>query len=143
MKKFLFFGALLGWALSFGVHLTTLNGMDVSKSFPVMVLHAGIFIILIPATIILRQNPELKQFEALPWRERMGAPLFYWKVIFRYCPVWLRIFSIGFFIYGFSSFFIRMTGNNAQFTLLFSGHWMAFYAIAMAMMYPFTKRNVL
>jgi hypothetical protein len=81
------------------------------------------------------------------------------RVIFQHTPQWLRILAAAGFIYAFISFGLTINQQNpgqnissitaAEHqhsrllgTRMFSSQLMAFYGIAAAILYPFSKKEV-
>lgn len=129
-----FFAALscTGLILSLWVHIGALTGQRVAP-FPFFIgLHLGIFVVWIPAVLAARRlagtlnRPDI------------------WKIVLRGCPDWLRYLVYGFFGYAIVNFLFFMTtapfkgsGADTPATVWrgFSGHWMAFYSAAFAILW--------
>lgn len=124
--------SMLGLALSLLVHLSALLGMASVFGEAAWFLHAGIFVVWIPAVFILqRLTREFEQKDL-------------WRAALRGCPRWMRWITYGFVGYAFVNFvlFIIMEpghGSSAETPAVvfrgFSGHWMAFYSGALAIFY--------
>jgi hypothetical protein len=128
--------AALGLALSVMVHVSTLLGISSLLGDISWVLHMGIFIVWFPAVLVAnRAGKDFRQKD-------------FWKAALRACPKWMKhlaAFFFGYAILNFVLFFISDTaggglksvGNNSPADMFrgFSGHWMAFYAVAMAILY--------
>ncbi|UVE68227.1 hypothetical protein L2Y90_29415 [Burkholderia pyrrocinia] len=142
--------ALIGFVISFVVHVTALMGVDLVALIPgIWVLHVGIFFVCIPFVFLSRK--ELGRERALS-RLRKGL------------PSWITVVGTMLFIYALANFFLFMLhtegGNPAvqdgRYVLLnhgklirelttsefaafkaselrgFSGHWLLFYFICAA-----------
>ena len=165
MKKFLFYFALMCWLLGIYVHVLAITGVDVAEKFPfVWLLHIVIFAVWIPVIFDLRNNEELKAYQQSGPVNRMN-PIGFAKIVFKETPTWLIIIAIGGFFYTFINFalfanslpgikdvqHIPPTFDNPAKTLTeqeyhhlnanhlrgFSGHWIAFYGIAVALLYKY------
>jgi hypothetical protein len=95
-------------------------------------LHVGIFVVWFPAVLVAQRlvgNVNRKDF---------------WKVALKNAPDWMRYMFYGFFGYALVNFMLFMTkapngGSGANPPAVvwrgFSGHWMAFYSAALAILY--------
>jgi hypothetical protein len=126
----------LGLILSVIVHVSSLLGMPSPFGEITWYLHIGIFIVWIPAVIVCQ-----KLVKDFPQKD-------YWKAALRACPTWMRNMAYFFFGYAILNFCIfiisdSLSGGAAKNhgdTLSrevrgFSGHWMIFYSMAMAILY--------
>ena len=123
--------AAVGLLLSLWVHINALLGHPPGMIF--MALHVGIFIVWFPAVIVSNK--------IAGGTKRQNS----WKIALRGAPSWMRYMVFGFFIYAGVNFFIFMTtipsghqhSQQPPGVVLrgFSGHWMAFYSAALAMLY--------
>ena len=131
--------AAIGLILSLIVHLSALVGIDLGLGQAVWALHIGVFVVWLP-TVSLVTIKTTGDFRRLD----------FWKAALRGCPDWMRKMTYGFFGYAVVNFiiFIFLTVNHpgshsneaAPVTLRgFSGHWMAFYSIALAALYSSTR----
>jgi hypothetical protein len=96
------------------------------------ILHMGIFVVWIPAVFVAKArvgNVNRKDF---------------WKVVLQGSPDWIRYMVYGFLGYAVLNFALFMlkapTGSTgmippAEVWRGFSGHWMAFYSAALAILY--------
>jgi len=131
------FLAALGFAASLAAHLAVALGLR--ETFPpaVMLLHAGIFVVFLPAVIVMRGlAKDYKQSEV-------------WTAALRGCPGWMRKAVYGLFAYAIVNFvfFIGKApgrgaplaggGTPAVIVRGFSGHWMIFYAVSFAVLYSY------
>jgi hypothetical protein len=99
-------------------------------------LHIGIFVVWLPAVLVTnRLAKDFKQKDL-------------WKAALRACPKWMKNLSYFFFGYAILNFIIffisdvaaggsKGTGGHTPSNIfrMFSGHWMAFYSMAMAILY--------
>src|SRR5258705_12794585 len=122
----------LGLIFSLLVHLDALLGMGSALGEAAWFLHAGVFLVWLPAVLVLQPlTREFKQKDL-------------WRAALRGCPTWMRWMTYGFFGYAFLNFafFIVMaprsnspSGTPTVVFRGFSGHWMAFYSAAVAIFY--------
>jgi hypothetical protein len=136
MKRLLdFFAALsaIGLALSVASHIAALEGRQSPLGDFTPALHVGIFIVWIPAVLV-----------ATRMRTGSASRKNYWKVVLRGCPAWMKYMTYGFFGYAalnfsyFMMFGFKQGGPGAMPPPMvrgFSGHWMAFYAAALGILY--------
>ena len=154
MKKLLFILTATCWTISLSIHIVSLTGFDVATWFPyVWALHIGVFVVFIPALLILRK------FQHTP------HPTY--RSYFSGLPRWLIILTVACCLYAVINFFLfafsfhgtatirdgqyvllrhgsiiktltelEYRWHNSQAVRLFSGHWMAFYSLAMIILYP-------
>lgn len=126
--------ASIGLVLSVTVHLCALLGINIPFAKEAWGLHGGIFIVWLPAVIVAqRLSKDFKQKDL-------------WKAALRGCPTWMQYityFFFGYAILNFALFMLGATASHAGKNELnelrgFSGHWMAFYSAAMAILYSAT-----
>jgi hypothetical protein len=120
----------IGLVVSLWVHLGAVMGRAPSSFF--WVLHVGIFVVWFPAVFVAQRlvgNVNRKDF---------------WKVVLKGVPDWMRYMVYGFLGYAVVNFLFFMTkapsgGSGASPPAVvwrgFSGHWMAFYSAALAILY--------
>ena len=120
----------IGLVVSLWVHLGAVMGRSVSSFF--WILHVGIFVVWFPAVLVAQRlvgNVNRKDF---------------WKVILKGSPDWMRYMVYIFFAYALVNFLLFMdkapsggSGVNPPASVWrgFSGHWMAFYSAALAVLY--------
>ena len=120
----------IGLVVSLWVHLGAIMGRSVSSFF--WILHVGIFVLWLPAVLVAQRlvgNVNRKDF---------------WKVILKGSPDWMRYMVYAFFAYALVNFLLFMgkapsggSGVNPPASVWrgFSGHWMAFYSAALAVLY--------
>jgi hypothetical protein len=124
--------AAIGLALSFVSHGATFFGSRGPLGDHAMLLHMGIFVVWVPTVLISRPlTSEYKRRD-------------FWQAALRGCPPWMKYMVGGFFAYAILNFIIffvaapRETGPNlipVSVVRGFSGHWMAFYSAALAVLY--------
>jgi hypothetical protein len=134
----LFFGGLawIGLTLSVLSHLAALFGSRWPLGDDAWFLHIGIFIVWIPTVLVAsRLSADFKRKDM-------------WKAALRGYPDWMKYMVYGFFGYAFLNFVIFLAAtepksSSSQMTpeILrgFSGHWMAFYSAAAAVLYSATR----
>ena len=122
----------VGLGLSLWVHMGAVAGRKVAPEAFFWMLHGGIFVVWIPAVLVSIKrvgNSGRKDF---------------WKLALRGSPEWMRYMVYGFFGYAvvnFAIFFFQApqggSGANPPAVVWrgFSGHWMAFYSAALAILY--------
>ena len=169
MKKFTFFLAVTGWTLGLIVHLLSLSHYDVTDKLPyVWVLHIGIFAVWIPAVFAMKNNEELKKYEESGNRKIFGFFRIMFSQIPVWLRI-IAIVSFFYALVNFILAFVFKDGTPAladgQFILEnhgrfvrtiseqeyhhyranqvrgFSGHWLAFYGVAAAILYPFNRKK--
>jgi hypothetical protein len=119
--------AVLGLALSLMVHVAAWLGIDLP--FEAFGLHVGVFVVWVPALLASRWTARHHAREDFWSGALRGCPL-------RGCPGWMRLMTYGFVAYAVFNFVSAFVGTPATPTLrAFSGHWMAFYAAAFAVLY--------
>lgn len=126
----------LGLVLSLIVHVSAFLGLPQPFGEISWGLHIGIFVVWIPAVNIM--NSLVKGFKQKDL----------WKAALRACPNWVKYLSYFFFGYGILNFALyaltdlncgsgRGSGDGTSSNVYrgFSGHWMAFYWTAIAVLY--------
>lgn len=163
MNRFFFYLALLGWFLSLAAHLKALAGVDVAAQMPyVWGLHVGIFAVFIPAILKLRKNEEFKQLPKQAFFVRMN-PVNTFRIMFKDTPDWFAFIALAGFVYALFNFLylVLPIGDflhgraidttsllpnshvpDATSIRLFSGHWIAFYGISAAILYPSNDHEI-
>jgi len=131
----LFFAMLsaVGLVVSLWVHIGALMRVRVAPEAFFWLLHIGIFVVWIPAVLTARRlvgDTNRKDF---------------WKVVLKGSPMWMRYMVYGFFGYAVVNFLFFFLSTPATKTHNvdtpvkvwrgFSGHWMAFYSAAFAILY--------
>ena len=135
-EPFLWFFATLscvGLVVSLWVHIGALFGRRVAPEAFFWGLHIGIFLVWFPAVIVSQRlvgSANRRDF---------------WKVVLKGSPEWLRYLVYGFFGYAVVNFMLFMMqapigksgGANPPAAVWrgFSGHWMAFYSAAFAILF--------
>ena len=171
--KFLFWLAVTGWILGLTVHILSLASIDVTEKIPfVWMLHIGIFVVWIPAVLVLRKSRELKDLQRPGTLSKMN-PFAFFTVIGKNAPKWMAIVAAGGLVYAVINFLLFMFSQqngmpgikNGQYVLQnhgqwirnitaqeyhsyqaslvrgFSGHWIAFYGLAMLILYPYKLKE--
>lgn len=141
LRPFLWFFTVLsavGLVLSLWVHLGAVTGRRVAHEEYFWILHVGIFVVWFPAVFVANKrvgNMNRKDF---------------WKAALKGSPDWMRYMVYGFLGYAVVNFaffiFQAPTGGGGAnpppiVWRGFSGHWMAFYSAAMAILYSAAKAN--
>lgn len=134
-KPILWFFAVLsalGLVLSVLSHVAAILGKEGPLGDRAFFLHIGIFVVWLPAMLVSnRLSSDFKRKDM-------------WKATLRGCPRWMRYTLNGLFIYVVVNFLLFMLsapqnrgfGKMSPETLRgFSGHWMLFYAAAIAIYY--------
>lgn len=128
-----------GLVVSFWVHLGAVMGVRVAPEAFFWILHLGIFVVWIPAVLVARErvgNLRRKDF---------------WKLVLQGSPEWMRYMVYVFLVYALFNFALFMfqvptgtgAGQNPPAVVWrgFSGHWMAFYSAALAILYSAAKQD--
>lgn len=131
--------AASGLILSVIVHVCSLFGIPNPLGESAWVLHMGIFVVWFPAVIVAQ-----KITRDVPQKD-------WWKAALRGCPNWMKKMLYFFFGYAILNFIIfivmDVTGGSlpasegdtpSSIFKGFSGHWMAFYSAALAILYSYT-----
>ena len=159
MKSFLFYFAVTGWSLGIIVHSLALTGIDATSKIPfVWLLHLGIFVVWLPAVLKMGTNPgadhnnPITSFKAIfkhtpPWISTIAIGGFYYAIInfvlFLTSQEGSPDIVDGQYVLRDHGQVLRsLTREEYQFLLAnqvrgFSGHWIAFYGLAAAVLYPF------
>lgn len=126
--------AAIGLALSVVAHGAALLELPQPLGSATWLLHIGIFVVGVPVVLAAnRLNADFKQKDL-------------WKATLRGCPYWMRVMAFGFFWYALANFLLfvaatlprgaRAEGDAKSLSEQgFSGHWMAFYSIGVAVLY--------
>jgi hypothetical protein len=126
--------AALGFILSVTAHCVSLAGVQLPGGGLVWALHAGIFVVWLPAVLVSAKVA------------RYGKQRDFWKTVLAACPVWMRRGLYGLFAYAIINFAIFMVTTSHQMKSQagaappsvirgFSGHWMVFYGAAFVLLY--------
>ena len=127
-----------GLVISLWVHLGAVSGRRVAPEACFWILHIGIFVVWFPAMFAA------KQFAGNMNRRDL------WKVVLKGSPAWMRYMVYGFFAYAMGNFLFFMIkapigktegGQPVAVWRGFSGHWMAFYSAALAILYAAVCRG--
>lgn len=125
----------VGLALSLLVHLAAVAGVASPLGNAAWGLHIGIFLVWFPAVLVaqsLTRDTKRRDF---------------WRAALRGCPQWMRCMTYGFFGYAFINFALFIVGlfgqHDDELVSLrgFSGHWMAFYSAALALLYSYVHAD--
>jgi hypothetical protein len=126
----LVFLALTGLVVSLSVHIAALMGILILPSGYFSLLHIGIFVVFFPAVAVSQK---------LVGNTRRSD---FWKAILRWAPDWMRNMVYVFMVYAMVNFAIFMVNVESHSRLSgpvewrgASGHWMAFYSAAFAILY--------
>jgi hypothetical protein len=170
MKKTLCYIAGLGFILGLIVHIVSLFGIYLGEKIPfIWVLHVGIFIVWLPAVLELRKNTELKQpnfgtmvnpfkFFGIIFKDTPKPVMIISVVFFFYAMINFFLFMQAgqggvpdimdgkYVIHNHGSIikelteteYFKMKANEIR---GFSGHWMAFYGLAMGILWPKTDKQ--
>jgi hypothetical protein len=164
MGNKIFYLAALGWGTAVLVHGLALADVDVASFAPyIWLLHVGIFVVWIPAVFKMRQLKEWQKERAEAGEYTSSFE------VFKHAPRWLTVVAFAGMAYTFLNFLAfstsaKSTGeeNGHYYThtrgkdhrpisaqeyhhwrandlRAFSGHWIAFYGMALAILYPFKK----
>ncbi|MEW6352189.1 MAG: zinc ribbon domain-containing protein [Thermodesulfobacteriota bacterium] len=126
--------AAVGLLASLMVHFCAVLGIPNPLGPAAWGLHVGIFAVWIPAVIVSQRMT------------KGSNRADFWKDALRGCPPWMKVITLVFFVYAlgnFAWFFLKTVGLRASETPEsavfrgFSGHWMAFYSAAVAILYSF------
>lgn len=127
--------AAVGLVLSLVAHGCAWLGVPQPLGMATWGLHVGIFVVWLPALLASGQM--------VRGARREDA----WRVALRGCPHWMRWMTSAFFVYTFINFILFFIITDAAgkqpagdpmppaVFRVFSGHWMAFYSAALAMLY--------
>lgn len=133
----LFIGlSALGLVLSIWVHVGALMGHRAGPELLFIILHCGIFVVWIPAVLMVRNvtgDMNRKDF---------------WKTALAHAPTWIRYLVPILVVYAFINFSVVILGTSRNKAAAgpsewrgFSGHWMAFYAAALGILYSATRAD--
>lgn len=171
MKKFLFYFAVSAWIISLIVHSLSIFKYDVSGKIPfVWILHVAIFIVWIPTIREMKKNPSLEHPRVFSDDviRKFYSNLF--RNTPRWLTV-LSFLCLAYTIINFILFISTQNGtaeiSKGQYVLMdhskllrtitveeyhhykanvlrgFSGHWLTFYIIAAAVLYPYKKKAII
>lgn len=173
MKQILFYFAFTGWSVALIVHLLSIAEYNAAENFPfIWLLHIGVFVVWLPAVLILIKNEELKAFRQSGSLKQLN-PIAASKIFFGQTPTWMTIIAVAGFFYAIVNFVLFMTSShmgvpdikNGQYMLhdhgkliktlteqeyyhykanevrFFSGHWLMFYGLAAAVLFPYNKQT--
>jgi membrane protease YdiL (CAAX protease family) len=129
--------AAIGLALSVASHLAALQAKSGPLGNYTWTLHLGALAVCVPAALVARRLTR-----GVPREDQL-------KALLAGCPTWMRYTLYGFLGYAVVNFAIFMltphsggTGPMpASVVRGFSGHWMAIYAGALAILYSGAKQG--
>jgi hypothetical protein len=139
--KALYIIAWVGLVLSITVHFASLLGPeDIFFGIDglVWILHGGAILLGLPVILCLQRltaGTKEKNF---------------WKAVLENCPPWMRGMVVFFFFYGIINFILFMSsskgatsthGTPTSIFKGFSGHWMIFYSIEVAIFHSYLKNR--
>lgn len=136
MTRILFLFAALGFILSAISHAASFFNSTGPLGTAAPILHIGIFVVWIPTIFVTR-----KLTKDVPSRD-------WWKAALRGCPTWMKYGTFSAFGYALLNFAIFLALAPAEPTSQgmspidvrgFSGHWMAFYAVACSVLYSSSR----
>ena len=126
--------------ISLAIHVAALLGVILSRH--AIFMHVGIFVVFPPAVFVARRLSK-----DAPRKD-------FWKITLRNCPPWMRvafkvIFGyaiINFIIFAIATRHVPKSHYSSKIISLadfkvFSGHWMAFYFAAFAILYSATHER--
>jgi hypothetical protein len=127
--------ALVGLVAGAVVHLLTWFG--IAPQSYVWCLHVGVFVVWFPALLAIRKKTG-RMRGAVSWDEMLHG-----------CPGWIAYGVKALFGYAALNFLLFMLASVRQgertsevlYLRGFSGHWMAFYAVAAVMLYSATRQT--
>ena len=127
--------AAVGLLLSLAAHVSSFTNSAGPLGSYTWTLHAGALVLAIPAVLEARRL--MRDAER---REK-------WKALLRGCPPWTKYALYVFYFYALVNFgiFLATPDKNGDGMMPpavvrgFSGHWMAFYATALAILYSAAK----
>ena len=123
----------VGLVASGVVHFSALFGIENPLGRAAWSLHVGIFVVWFPAVVAaIRLSKGFRRKD-------------FWRALMRGCPPWLPYVAVAFFAYALVNFALFSPSSahgkpsQSQVLRLFSGHWMAFYFAATAILYSSTR----
>lgn len=121
-----------GLLLSITTHVVSLLGLTVPGGALVWSLHIGIFVVWLPAALVVQRINQGRPQSEL------------WKNVLSGCPAWMRYAVYGLFAYAVANFIwfyaisrsVPEPEGDAPASVIrgFSGHWMMFYGAACAIL---------
>ncbi|TCJ14252.1 hypothetical protein EPD60_09625 [Flaviaesturariibacter flavus] len=167
--KYVFFFAAICWLLAILVHIGSIAGFDVGDKVPfIWLLHLGIFIVWIPTILSIRNNEEVAAYQKQEVKRPLGIFKIIFKRTPIWLTI-ISVLGFYYAVANFFLFAISQQGSvgfiNGQRALHnhgriikilseqeyhhyqaneirgFSGHWIAFYGIATAVLFSFIKKG--
>lgn len=115
--------AAIGLVLSIVVHASAIVGIRNPLGSAAWALHGGVFVVWLPVVIVgNRSTRDVKQRD-------------FWKTALRGCPAWMKRMTYVFGVYAIVNFVLFATLARQNELMGASGHWMAFYSVALAVLY--------
>lgn len=168
MRIFFFYFAVLGWFLSLILQLLLFADVDVQSQYSfTWLLHVGVFVVWIPSILLLRKDNKecftLKSYNPITfWRFifkdtpvwliviAMGGFLYAWVSFMLHFISIDGVVSIidgQYVIHNHGSIIKVLTEQEYHYyhikeQISFSGIWLTFYGIAMAILYPFNTSKI-
>lgn len=163
LKKIIFYIAVAGWVLSFIVHLLSIAKYDITDKIPyIWALHIFLFVVWLPAILYLVKGKEFKNISQSAVFKSIYKKRPFWLITI--CIICFIYAGINFSIYLNSyigsadiidgQYVLQDKGAlikniteeeyheyNAAQTRAFSGHWLVFYGIAAAILFPSKKQE--
>jgi len=129
--------AAIGLVLSLWIHLAAVAGQEVAPQSWLVTLSIGIFVVFLPAIFVAQRR--------VGSRSRKD----YWKVALAGSPEWVRYLvyiAAGYAVVNFIIFVSQVqqgksVGTPVIIWRVFSGHWMAFYLAALAILYAAARAS--
>lgn len=132
--------AAIGLAVSIVIHLMGYAGIAAGDQIFFVALHVGIFPLWLMVAYVASK---LTSGIVPPSAWNFGWNRDYWDALLAGCPSWLKYMAWGFFIYAIISFVFffatastgkRPGGLSSAEWRGFSGHWMLFYCMGLAIL---------
>jgi hypothetical protein len=125
-----------GLGTSLWVHLAAIAGQKVAPEPLFWILHAGIFVVFLPAVLVARGRLGITHHKD------------FWKLVLRGAPAWMKYTVYGLLGYAVVSSLLFMNQTSeplfAATTVgqwrVFSSGWMAFYSASLAILYAAVHR---
>ncbi|MDQ3109927.1 MAG: hypothetical protein M3R17_08525 [Bacteroidota bacterium] len=149
MKLCFFYFSIICFGLSLTTNILSILDFHVAAHIPfVWGLHIGAILSFIPVIHQLRKNDVIQKQNQQPSNRKKVVFKLYNTAVMN-CPEWMKIalkIILAYVIFNFILFMalqdtkeIETTGSSLRPNVLrgFSGHWMFFYAVAIAVLYPF------
>jgi hypothetical protein len=145
--------AALGLALSLAAHLLAYAGIQLGGQELFFALHVGIFPLWIPVVLLAGRMSGGRSGSTMWWGYRRSWE--FWNTMLADCPAWMRYMAFGFLAYAMVNFILFMVlsvslppsaghrgGPPSLVWRGFSGHWMAFYSMGLAIVTAAYRRGL-